>query len=365
MRVLLAVALVALVGCSSGPERPSPTKLVSLDTRVDMQARWSTTLKADDADATRLVADQAGGVVYAAAGDAVKAIDATTGKVSWALDLDTAVSAGISEAYGNLYWVDVAGYLHSAGIDGERGFRVATGREVLVPPSVSTDRILVQGSDGSLATYAYDGMLLWQRDGDSPSLGFRGQARAATLQGGFLVARDSGDVMAVLADDGLDAWRRRLGNARDDLADLDADPAIAGELAMVAGAKTGVTALLVKNGQVYWESEVTSLKPLHSDGDNLYAVDLDGQVFALELRTGQVVWRQPALKFRYPSGPLATKAGVVVVDSLGVAHTLNTETGEIIGRTNTTLRGSISLSSLDDDVLAMDTQGRLVRIGLN
>ena len=365
MRVWLAVALAALVGCSSGPERPKPTKLESVDSRVELRQQWSVTLKADDADATRLVADYAGDMVFVAAGNAVRAVDAVTGDNRWSLDLDTPVSAGISEAYGNLYWVDVAGVLNSATVAGEPSFTIATGREVLVPPSVSADRILVQGSDGSLATYAYDGQLLWEREGESPSLGFRGQARAATLQGGFLVPRDSGDVLAVLSDDGLDAWRRRLGNARDDLADLDADPVITGEIAMVAGAKTGVTALLVQNGQVYWESDVFSLKPLNTDGERLYAVDTDGQVFALELRTGQVVWRQPALKFRYPSGPLATESGVVVVDSLGVAHALDTQTGEIIGRTKTALRGSISLSSLDDDVLAMDTQGRLVRIGLN
>ena len=55
----------------------------------------------------------------------------------------------------------------------------------------------------------------------------------------------------------------------------------------------------------------------------------------------------------------------MVVDSLGVGHLLDAQNGAFIGRVKTGLSGTISLTAIEQDVLAMDNAGRLSRIGIN
>ena len=183
------------------------------------------------------------------------------------------------------------------------------------------------------------------------------------MDGGYVLPNDSGEVMALLAQDGLNAWRRSLAGVRGELVDLDASPVIAANSIVIGGAQTGLSALDPASGSVRWDVEVFSLLPLTTDEQAIYATDLDGQVVAVNAASGEILWRQTGLN-SLPSGPIATDAGIMVVDSLGVGHLLDTQNGAFIGRVKTGLSGAISLTAIEQDVLAMDNSGRLSRIGI-
>lgn len=361
----VGVALV-LAGCANKSERPEPTKLSKLDTGLDLAVRWQSNLGGEAADSLRLYPAMQSDRVYAAAGEWLVAWDLASGESLFSQELEAAVSGATSVAGNRVYWADAAGFVNAADTTtGEIDWRFSWGREMLVAPTPGSRGLLIRSTDNDLALLDFQGQLVWEREGIPAQLAYRGQARPLAVDGGFIVADDAGSLAAVLDTDGLDAWRRSLGATRDELIDLDADPVLAAEQIIAAGAQTGVSAISPQGGSVIWQSEVFSREPLSTDGTRVFATDPEGQVYALNASNGEILWRQPGLKFRFPSGPAVTPAGVYVADSLGVVHLLDPANGQFVARATTALTGTVSLSAFEQDVIAMDNSGRLVVVGLD
>ena len=362
----LISAAAVLAGCANQSERPEPTQLNKLDTDASLDVRWQVKLGGTPEDSARLYPAIQSDAVYAASGDVVMSIDAASGQVNWAQDLDSNVTGATSVLGNRVYFADAQGQVNAADTaTGQLDWQYAWGREMLLAPTPSASGLLIRSTDNDLALLDLAGQLLWEREGVPAQLAYRGQARPLAVDGGYIVADDSGVLAAVLDTDGLDAWRRSLGASRDELIDLDADPVLAADQIIAAGAQTGVRALNPQGGGVLWDTEVFSLAPLASDAQRIYATDPDGQIFAIDARNGEILWRQPGLKFRFPSGPAVTDSGVYVADSLGAVHMLDAANGQFVARVTTSLTGTVSLTAFEQDVIAMDNSGRVVRIGLD
>lgn len=354
-----------LAGCASNNERPEPTELERLSGDAQLQRVWDVQLDGNQDINSRLYPAIQAERAFAAAGDELAAMDLASGQVLWSVELDTPVAGATSVAGNRVYLSDQAGRVQSFDTEsGQADWSFDWGREMVLAPVAGQTSLLIRSTDNDLALLDLQGGLLWERAGQSAALAYRGQARPIAVEGGFIVADDTGDLAAVLVEDGLDAWRRALGTQRDELVDLDADPTLAANMIVAAGARTGVSGYSPQNGSQLFDTDVFSLVPLASNDQTVFATDLDGQVFGINVNNGEILWRQPGLKYRYPSGPAVTTAGVFVVDSLGVAHLLDPQTGEFVARTNTGLAGTVSLTALEQDVIAMDQSGRVIRIGL-
>ena len=360
----LAVIATVLAGCSSKPERPEPTKLQALDVQADIELRWTARVDSTPENSPRLFPAIQDEQILIAGGEELQALDSVSGDTRWSQDLESPVTGALGVAGNQVFWADLSGRIQAAdATTGAPMWNFRWNRESILPPIANETGVLIASTDGDLAQLDFAGNLQWERQGQAARLGYRGQAKPLAISGGYIVADDTGDVAAVLVEDGLDAWRRALGTGRDELIDLDADPALSAGSIIVAGAQTGVSALDPQNGQVRWDTEVFSLAALSATETQVFATDLDGQIFAIDSQTGEVQWRQPGLKFRFPSGPQVVEGGVFVADSLGVVHVLDPQTGEFIARTRSALGGTISLTPIEQDVIAMDNSGRVARIG--
>ena len=364
-RLALVGFALALVGCSSAPERPEPTELDRIDDKVALSIQWNEDLGASAEQTAMLWPAVQGDRIYAAAGETLMALDAA-GSVVWEQSLEQPVSGGVTAIGNQVVLSDAMGSIRAFNsANGQATWSWDWGRETIVPATAGQNGLLVRSTDESVALIDFQGNPLWQRQGTPARLAYRGQARPLAVDGGYVLPNDSGEVMALLAQDGLNAWRRSLAGVRGELVDLDASPVIAANSIIIGGAQTGLSALDPASGSVRWDVEVFSLLPLATDEQAIYATDLDGQVVAVNAASGEILWRQTGLKFRFPSGPIATDAGIMVVDSLGVGHLLDTQNGAFIGRVKTGLSGAISLTAIEQDVLAMDNSGRLSRIGID
>ena len=361
--VLMTVAAL-MVGCSSKPERDAPTKLESFDSQRSLDQRWSARVASVPENSPLLFPAVQNDQVWIAGGEELSALDANTGVEQFSQSLPAPVTGAVSVAGNQVFWADLNGDVNAADANsGQLNWSFPWARESILPPVANTNGVLLVSTDGDLTQLDFTGQVVWQRDGQPARLGYRGQARPLAISGGYIVADDTGDVAAVLTEDGLDAWRRNLGTQRNELIDLDADPTLSAGAIVVAGAQTGVSALDPQNGQVRWDTEVFSRTALSATETQVFATDLDGQIFAINSQNGEILWRQPGLKFRFPSGPLVREGGVFVADSLGVVHVLDLQTGEFIARTKSALGGRISLTPIEQDVIAMDNSGRVARIG--
>ena len=362
-RFALVGCILALVGCSSAPDPKEPTPLEKIEQTTNLTLQWSHNLGSKSEITPMVWPAVQENRVYAIAGERALAID-LSGAIQWQRDLDAVTAAGTAVIGNQLVFVDNQGNVVSLNSDnGEQRWVFPWGREVVVPPVPGEGGMLVRSTDESVVLIDLEGQEVWQREGTTARLAYRGQAKPLSVDGGYVVPTDTGEVVAILSTDALNAWRRSFTGNRRELIDLDATPVVADDAIVIAGAQTGISSLDPSTGSVRWDVEVFSLLPLAADYQTVYATDLDGQVVAVNAASGEVLWRQTGLKFRFPSGPIATDAGIMVVDSLGVGHLLDTQNGAFIGRLKTGLSGTISLTAIEQDVLAMDNSGRLIRIG--
>jgi outer membrane protein assembly factor BamB len=90
--------------------------------------------------------------------------------------------------------------------------------------------------------------------------------------------------------------------------------------------------MALDSGQIWWSHDTSSYRGVALDAENVYVSAADGEVFALNRRTGTEVWRQKALLNRGISGPDVAGDAIVVADFQGYVHWLDKSSGALIGR---------------------------------
>ena len=117
------------------------------------------------------------------------------------------------------------------------------------------------------------------------------------------------------------------------LADIDGDPLVFGGGVFAATYQGNVAAVEQRSGRIAWRRQMSSYAGMAADREGLYVADADGVVWGLDIRGGNVVWKQEALTHRNLSN-VATLGGLVVVgDFEGYLHWLDRRDGSMIART--------------------------------
>lgn len=222
-------------------------------------------------------------------------------------------------------------------------------RRVTAPPVVENNRLFVMDARGQVTAYdAQSGRKLWDETLRADARRDR-QARAggvAVFGDQVFVTTGFGVIVSLNAQTGDEIWRRRVGapihsppsvdNGRvfavsvdNELFALSAEdgdvlwtyqslaeparilsassPAVSGEVVVAPFASGEVVALRVDNGRPLWSEALTSsvrTTPLSSLNDIagspiilndvVYAVSHSGVMAALDLRSGERIWTQPA-----------------------------------------------------------------------
>ena len=91
--------------------------------------------------------------------------------------------------------------------------------------------------------------------------------------------------------------------------------------------------LSIDSGRQLWSREFSSYGGVAFDAGQVYSADADGNVWALEARSGASVWKQDVLAHRWLSTPAYADGFVVVGDFEGYVHWLKADTGELRART--------------------------------
>jgi outer membrane protein assembly factor BamB len=148
---------------------------------------------------------------------------------------------------------------------------------------------------------------------------------------------DNGRVAAVNLDTGDVEWDSMLAppSGRSDLdrlSDIDGDIAVVGQDIYVSGYQGRIAALAAESGQVLWARELSSYAGVTADWNNVYSTLQDGELIALNRRSGSELWRQNALLRREPTVPVSFRTTVVVGDLEGYLHFFRNVDGEPAAR---------------------------------
>ena len=304
----------------------------------------------------------------ASSGGVINAFDAETGKTLWSRKLKLSLSAGIGygdglllagtedgevvalyASNGNPAWVGEANGGVSASPEG--------GQNIVVVPTSGNNLVGLSATDGSL---------VWSLSESTPRLLLRGRGRPLVVSDVVLAGFDNGKLTLIRLDNGQRLWEVRVGDAIgkteiERMTDVDAKPIIVNETVYTAAYQTRVISIDAPTARTMWENEISTNKDMDIDEKHLYVVAEGDIVYAIDRNSGETVWEQDRFANRGLTPPAVLGQYIIVGDSEGFIHVLNSATGDIEGREKTggeflsqpVTRGQTAwLQTLDGDVTA-------------
>lgn len=364
------VVMFSLAGCSlfGGEEdivQIAPTPQVS--NQFSVQQVWSNSTSGNTRIYSLLGPTYYDNVVYAASRNGqVKAVDLLTGRDIWNSDLsnssffrsNTALFSGGVTADDKYVYVGseraVVYALDRA--TGKLAWEKQVKGEVLARPVSSDGTLIIHTANGYLQGLKRDtGDELWEATFDVPTLSLRGNSTPTISRGAAILGDDSGQISAFLVKDGQLIWQQRISDPSGSseiakLNDVDLTPVVEGNLVYATGYNGNITALDLSNGQIVWEHELGTTHNFAVNQGKLFVVDQNDNVLSVLKKGGTEAWKKADLLHRQLTDPVIYQNYIVVGDFEGYLYWLNMDNGDIVAMTQ------VSSSGLRSTPLVVDNK---------
>ncbi len=336
---ILVVSLLA--GCSSAIDPVEPPQALTVITpELKAEHRWVRQLgKGSLTQHLQLIPLVDGERVYQAdKRGGVAAYQAFSGEPLWRVELDAPINAGPSGSGDLLLLGGDAELIALHKQDGSIAWRTEVSSEVLSLPAQQGEYVVVHTVDGNIiALDANSGRQRWRHSESVPTLSLRGGGNPVIVDGLVLCGTANGKVVALDLKEGMLRWQTTVAvpSGRSELermVDVDADLAVADDVVYAVSYQGNLVAMTLAGGQLMWNREIASATGISVDSEMLYLTDKDGDVWALSRRGGSTMWKQSALHQRALTAPVQQGNYLIVGDYEGYLHWLNKEDGRIVAR---------------------------------
>ncbi|MCF7518277.1 MULTISPECIES: outer membrane protein assembly factor BamB [Pseudoalteromonas] len=349
----LALCIATLTGCSSSDDEEELV-LPEIVNQFETDIIWQESI-GDGVEHyfSRLTPAVHNDVVYVANREGeVEALSLENGDTLWQTDVrenpafwpwesteSAKLSGGILQAYGKIFVGSEHGYLTALDREtGEIAWRKTMPGEVLSKPAAGDGLVFVNlGSGKLLAVHPDTGEERWRFEQEVPPLTLRGQSSPTVANGGVLLGLETGRLSVLISENGYSAWSAEIATPKgasefERLVDVDTQALISGPYAYAIAYNGNLAAVDIRSGNVVWKREYSSYRDLSMDSQHIYVVDSDGVIYALDKSSGIERWSQPALRGWYLTGPTIAGNYIALGDQEGNLHWLNKETGELVSR---------------------------------
>ncbi|MDG2278912.1 MAG: outer membrane protein assembly factor BamB [Pseudomonadales bacterium] len=226
-------------------------------------------------------------------------------------------------------------------------FDIATGQErwrahllseVLSTPAADDGRVFAQTMDGRIvAMNVSDGAEVWTYDNQVPILTLRGTSSPVVRDGIVYAGFANGKILAFRSENGEPIWEHRviLPEGRSELqrmVDVDSRPIVSQNQVFAAAYHGRVKAVSRRDGSPQWEQDISTYLDLARGYSQIYVVDEDDIITAIDENSGEVVWTQESFARRKLSAPIAFSNYLVVADEQGYVHIVAQRDGRLLGR---------------------------------
>lgn len=367
-RLLLPLAAVLLTACAGTPEENDPAELTDFVTERDLIRIWSDQVGDGQGKGLyQLRPAVEGDTLYIASADGeVQARDISNGDLRWKLKLEETVSGGVGVDYERLYLGTTEGVVIAFDLMGKELWRTQLSGEVLAPPASDDEIVIVQTYDGQLfALDAATGEKRWAFSASVPRLTLRGTS--TPLVDGPLVFAGlaNGRVVALDKETGELRWEQRVSVPKgsteiERLSDVDGELLLDSGILYAAGYQGNLVAIDVRSGRTLWQRELSSYTgPVEGYG-NIYVADADGSIHAFEKNGQGVIWTQTVLARRKLSAPAILSGSLVVGDFEGYLHFVSQVDGHLVSRVQLDDSGvRAPMVTADDKLFVFSNEGRL------
>lgn len=356
---LAGVLVLAVAGCHSFKKEnvQPPTPLVkSFQPTVQVTRLWRSSVGDGAGESgVRLRPTVVDGVLYADSTDGtLAAFDAASGKTLWSRSSRTqgwfgwgdkqrkdARYAGGPAVSGDLLAVGTLdGHVYGVNAkDGNPRWDVELSASVLASPVVVGDLVVVRTQDGRVyGLDASNGERRWVYDQSTvPVLSLRGNGSLLAANGVVFFGSDDGKLVALRQDNGSRLWEQKLASGEgrteiDRLDDADGSVLLEGSTLYAAAYHGNLLAVDGPSGRPLWAHPFSTFDALAANDKAIFAVDEDSQVWAFDKSGGADMWKNDTLKYRWLTGPAVQGEHIVVGDSEGYVHWLQSTDGALAAR---------------------------------
>lgn len=349
------LSLVMLSGCSLFNSEEDVYKMAPLpevQNQISPNTVWDTSVGSEIGDFySNLHPAVQDGVIYAADRKGlVRALNVSDGKEIWSVDLSqktgffsknlsAMLSGGLTVSGGHIYIGTEKAKVYALNTsDGSIAWEATVAGEAISHPTASDGLVLIHTSNGILqALDDSNGAVKWTVNLDIPALSLRGESAPAVAYGAAIVGGDNGRVSAVLLQKGQMIWQQRISQANGAteiarLGDVDMTPTIVNGVVYALAYNGNLAALDLRSGQIMWKRELGSVNNLIVDANRIYLVDQNDRVMALTTEGGVTLWTQSDLLHRNLTAPVLYNGYIVVGDAEGYLHWINNSDGRFVAQ---------------------------------
>lgn len=232
-------------------------------------------------------------------------------------------------------------------VNGELLWKESLNIPVRGAPRVEAGKLFVITVDNQL--FALDiatGKPVWNHRGISENASYLGQVSPAYGEGMVIAAYTTGELLALKADSGEEAWADALVIARRNAASaiftgIKGNPVIADGTVYAVSAGGLFAANSVVSGRRVWEQPIASLNTPWVAGNAIYVLTPESELVCLERESGRIHWVHPLPRYedeaerKHPLrwlAPVAVGGKVVVTGTHGEAFVLSAQKGDVLSR---------------------------------
>ena len=343
--ILSALALL-LSACGgdkviSENEADHPAELVKFEPTLPVQFAWSAQLNLDPKRrGFSLVPVEYDGQIFTTESNGrVACYDAVRGTFRWDIKLNAKLSAGAGAGNGLLMVGSEDGELFGLDLQsGETKWRTSLSSEILAAPQVTADKVIVSIGDGKVvALDTRTGQRIWVSSNTVPALSLRGAGRPVVAGERIIVGFASGHLAAFNLHNGKRLWETAVAVSRgrseiERLIDIDSTPRVIDNMIYTVTYQGQIAALTLDSGQIVWSRDASSYVDIAVDEGHVYYSDNSGELWALDRTSGATLWRQDKLHGRATTAPALLGKYVAVGDFQGYIHWMTRADGRFVAR---------------------------------
>ena len=380
-KISLCFVLIFLSGCSSmgwmkfwedEDEAEGPAELYSISSNIDLDRVWSYAAGNEQIYGRLLPEVYDGSLFFINSLGNLSALDIDTGTRIWDKETNDIVSSGVDVNFKTVTYSTLDGFLVALDhVNGQELWRSQTSSEGLAPPANSGSHIILQTVDGRVSGYSLKtGKLEWFHQTVLPSLTLRGTSSPFIDKGFVFTGFANGKVAMIYPDSGairleLPVTINEGKSELERIIDVDGKPVIANDLLIAASYQGNITAINLRDGRPAWQEELSTVKDLTANGSRVIAVADQGILKAFGTATGALIWEQEDLKLRKLTAPISIRNLIAVGDLEGYVHLLNAQNGNFEGRRKVSRNALIEIISDGDDIIVVDSAGRIQKFTTN
>ena len=365
--ILYLLLFVILIGCETGAkevEKPNQLKK-QINEKFLFERKWSTNVfKSLPLGKINIASDQDSVFVFDSKGE-IKALS-NDGKRIWNKKLNLDISTGITLGFNKLLLSSSNGEVFCLSKDsGEIIWQYSTSGEVLSPPATNGDIVAIQSIDGRVTAVDLDtGEFRWDYRSVIPNLTLRGTSEPSFNEGFLYVGFANGNLAKIEPRSGVTQWEIPITTSQETseigrIVDIDGNFVFSSGIAFVATFQGDIAALDSRSGRFIWKEKTSTANDLLSSRGKIIVVDEKDQVLAYSQNSGNLEWFNKDFFLRDLSSPNKLKSLVVYGDYQGFLHALDISMGEQVARKRVSRSKIISISTKDENVLTLDSKGKL------